>query len=41
MHTGPLGVLAWLIGSTLWELMNDGILVGTEAQMKPYINKIT
>ena len=31
MHTGPLGVLAWLIGSTLWELLNDGILEGTEA----------
>ena len=31
MHTGPLGVLEWLEGATLWELMSDGILEGTEA----------
>ena len=30
MHSGPLGVLEWLEGPTLWELMNDGIFEGSE-----------
>ena len=32
MHSGPLGVLEWLEGSTLWELMSDGIMVGSEGE---------
>ena len=24
MHTSPLGVLAWFLGSELWELIVDG-----------------
>ena len=30
MHTGPLGVLAWLLGPILWELMNEGMFEGSE-----------
>ena len=28
MHTGPLGVLGWLMGATIWELAFDGVWGG-------------
>ena len=31
-HTGDLGVLAWVLGSVLWELFYDGPLVGVDAE---------
>ena len=30
MHTGPLGVLQWFLGPTLYELLNEGPFGGTE-----------
>ena len=29
MHTGPLGVISWTLGSVLVELWEDGIFEGT------------
>ena len=28
MHTGPLGVLGWLMGAIIWELVFDGVWGG-------------
>ena len=31
MHTGALGVVCWLLGAILWELLNDGVWGGSAA----------
>ena len=29
MHTGPLGIIQWLLGAIMWELIFDGPFPGT------------
>ena len=29
MHTGPLGVLGWLMGAIIWELVSHGVWGGS------------